>query len=54
MPNSEIETNDIIEIVKNYKYDDLDNLKLCISEMKKRGKDLNQKYLFRIITLEIF
>ena len=49
MPNSEIETNDIIEIVKNYKYDDLDNLKLCISEMKKRGKDLNQKYLNDIV-----
>jgi hypothetical protein len=47
--NSEIESKELSEIIKNYKYDDLNNLKICISEMKIRGKDLNQKYLNEIV-----
>ncbi len=46
--NSEIKEEVLNEIVKNYKYEEIENLKLCIIEMKKRGKSLNQNYLNQI------
>ena len=48
MTNTEIETTKIIDLIKIYQYDNLNNVKLCIIEMNKRGKTLNDSYITKI------